>query len=96
MWRHIPCRRCEPPVWKRQPTTGPKGRHAEIVSALRALNIGSQRLPVAYATGKGCIVPLGLRNQRLFILSAETITLCVCACCAISKAYVSRETTICS
>ena len=65
MWRHIPCRWCEPPVWKRQPTEGPKGRHTKIVSALRALDITFQRLPVAYTTGKGCVVPLGLRIAQL-------------------------------
>ena len=75
MWRHISCRWCEPPVWNRLPTTGLKGRHTEIVSALRALDIGFHRVPVAYTTGKGCIVPLGLPLCKTRLCPKRGLTL---------------------
>ena len=35
------------------------------MSALRALDIDFHRLPVAYTTGSGCVVPLGLQIVEL-------------------------------
>ena len=79
MWRYILCRWCEPPVWKRQQAIGPEGRHNEIASALRALDGDSLRLPVAYTTGKGCVVPLGLQVAQYQNASATTIPKVLCA-----------------
>ena len=49
----------------------PEGRHNEIVSALRALDCDFFRLPVAYTTGKGCVVPLGLQIAQPMVVYSE-------------------------
>jgi len=63
--RHIPCRWCEPPVIKRCRGEGPQGRHKRHVSARRALEPSIGGVPVAHATGSGCVVPLALKSAQL-------------------------------